>query len=389
MVSSYRRRLRIFALALALTLAAPAAAADAQLLIGVQDDPVFVRLPSSYGGIGTRGEISASLGYQRMAQLGASVLRIAVNWAAVEPRSHSREEWSRYDAAIAHATRAGLSVQLVLAGPAPAFATANHRIGNYRPSDSAFAHFVEAAVRRYKGEVATYSIWNEPNWWSSLKPNPVAPMLYRGLYRAGYTAVKRVDPSAHVLIGELASIGYPGAAIAPLRFLRELLCRTSTLRPWGKCSPLLADGFAVHPYTLRWPPSYPGKGGNDVTTGSISRLVRLLAALAKLHALSTPDGQAPPVYLTEYGWSPKYFSELRRATMASTALGIVSRQPQVKEIVWYQLAAPPAHRPALWDTALLNRRGQITPIFTALRAWITSAAAASAHASAGGASSGR
>jgi hypothetical protein len=269
-----------------------------------------------------------------------------------------------------------LSVQLVLAGPAPAFATANHRVGNYRPSVSAFARFVEAAARRYRGEVGTYSIWNEPNWWSSLKPNPLAPVLYRGLYRAGYAAVKRVDATAQVLIGELAPIGYPGAAIAPLRFLRELTCRVTGLRPSGKCPPLVADGFSLHPYTLRWPPSFPGKGGDDVTTGSLSRLVRMLDQLAQLHALFTPSGQAPPLYLTEYGWSPKYLSEGGRAKMARTAFGIVARQSQVKEVVWYQLAAPPPRRPPLWNTALLTRRGQITPVFNALRAWIASAAAA-------------
>ena len=353
--------------------------ADAQLLVGVQDDPVFVRLPSAYGGLGARGTMPARVGYARLAQLGASVLRIAVNWSVVEPHRAARsEDWRHYDAAVAATRRAGLTVQLVLAGPAPAWATADHHLGVYRPSSAAFARFAEAAALRYRGQVSTFSLWNEPNWWSSLKPNPLAPVLYRELYLAGYAAVKRADPQARVLIGELAPIGYRGAAIAPLRFLRELACRTSSLRPWGRCVPLVADGFAIHPYTLRWPPSFPGKGNDDVTTGSLPRLVRVLAGLARVRALSTPSGEPPPLSLTEYGWSPRYArGERRRAALTTAALRLVARVAQVREIVWYELAAPPPRPSSLWNTALLTHRGATTPVFTALREWIASAAATS------------
>jgi hypothetical protein len=378
-----RRALALLLLLAALPACVPARA-HAQLIVGVQDDPVFVRLPTSFGGLGTRSVLPAGVGYRRLTQLGANVLRIAVNWSAVERRRSQPEDWSRYDAAVAAARTAGLAVQLVLTGPAPAFATANHRAGVYRPNPYAYAHFVQAAAIRYRGQVSAYSIWNEPNWWSSLKPNPLAPVLYRALYQAGYTAIRRADPQAQILIGELAPIGYGGSAIAPLRFLREMTCRTRSLRPWGHCLRLVADGFAVHPYTLRWAPTFPGKGPDDVTTGSLSRIVRVLARLAQLGALTTPGGPPPPLYLTEYGWSPRYVrNEARRAAFATAAFAIAARQPQVREIVWYELAAPPPRHPALWNTALLSYRGAPTPVFNALRRWIAIAAAAAARAGAG------
>jgi hypothetical protein len=52
----------------------------------------------------------------------------------------------------------------------------------------------------------------------------------------------------------------------------------------------------------------------------------------------------------------------------------------VREIVWYELAAPPPHHPWLWNTALLTHRGGLTPVFNALRAWIASGAAAAKQA---------
>jgi hypothetical protein len=163
-----------------------------------------------------------------------------------------------------------------------------------------------------------------------------------------------------------------------------MTCRTRNLRPWGHCLRLVADGFAVHPYTLRWPPTFPGKGPDDVTTGSLSRIVRVLARLAQLGALTTADGQPPPLYLTEYGWSPRYVrDEARRAALATAAFAIAARQPQVREIVWYELAAPPPRHPALWNTALLSYRGAPTPVFNALRRWIAIAAAAAERPGAG------
>jgi len=361
--------------------ASPAAAARTPLRVGIEDDPVFVRLPSSYGGLGPSRSVPGTLGYERAHALGARILRIAVRWSIVQPaRSEHREDWSYYDRAVDGASGAGFEVQMVLSGPAPAFATGNGRVGVYRPRAADFGRFVEAAVRRYHRQVATYSVWNEPNWWSSLKPNRDAAAIYRRLYEVGYAAIKRLDPSARVLIGELAPMGYPEAAIPPLRFLRELTCATTGRQPAARCRGLVADGFALHPYTLRWRPTFPGKGGDDVTTGSLQRIVGVLHRLAELGSLTTPSGAAPGLYLTEYGWHARYppIDEVKRAAYATAGFGLASHQPQVQEIVWYQLAAPPRSRRHIWDTALLTARGQPRPVFTALQEWIAGNASATA-----------
>jgi hypothetical protein len=355
------------ALVLCACLTLPAAApARPPALIGVQDDPVFVRDPGDYRGLAAGRELAAATGYALARGLGAGVLRIAIHWSDVVTGS-GRQSWARYDAAIAAARAHGFTVQLVLSGPAPAAATADHRVGIDRPNAAAFGRFAGAAARRYRGRVEAYSIWNEPNWPSLLAPHRDAAKVYRRLYQAGFAAIRRTDPRALVLLGELAPLGPPEAGIPPLRFLRQLTCAGTRHR----CAPLVADGLALHPYTLRWKPSFPG-GPDDATTGSLPRLDRTLRRLAAAGSLRTPGGRGLPVYLTEYGWraGDQLIGEAARAAYAPAGYGLALSDPNVRELVWYQLASPPPNPFGIWDTGLVSFGGAPSATYIALQRWL-------------------
>ena len=93
-----------------------------------------------------------------------------------------------------------------------------------------------AAGRHYGGKVTTWSIWNEPNLPRFLRPQfanggrPASPQLYRKLYDAGrrglIAAGRGADPT---LFGELAPRG-TGSVVAPLTFLRGMLCLDDELQ---------------------------------------------------------------------------------------------------------------------------------------------------------------
>src|SRR5439155_16308827 len=173
--------------------------------IAVQDDPTFL-----FG----NGRISREAGFQRAQQMGATVLRINVIWA----------DWvcngpRLYDAAIAAAAQHGMRVHLTLVGT-PGDARGDRRLSNRRPSPKLFASFVSAVASRFSGRVARYSLWNEPNLDLFLSPQPSSPTMYRDLYRAGYAALKRSDPNAQVMFGELFSgnVHFPSGR-GPLDFL--------------------------------------------------------------------------------------------------------------------------------------------------------------------------
>jgi beta-glucosidase/6-phospho-beta-glucosidase/beta-galactosidase len=161
-----------------------------------------------------------------MSQLRATRIRMNVNWRAVVGKAARRRKapkridynWSGYDGAARSAYRRGMRLQLTLTGPAPAWATGNHRIGHYKPKATAFRAFARAAAEHFRGVVDRYAIWNEPNYAGWLAPLGQTPKLYRALYLAGYKAIKAADPTAQVLIGETSPLGHRGRSMAPLAF---------------------------------------------------------------------------------------------------------------------------------------------------------------------------
>ena len=67
-----------------------------------------------------------------------------------------------------------------------------------------FAEFCGAVAERYKGRIAAYEVWNEPNLareWGGQPPNPAA---YVELLKACYLAIKAADPAAMVISAGLA-----------------------------------------------------------------------------------------------------------------------------------------------------------------------------------------
>ena len=161
-----------------------------------------------------------------------SSLRANLSWSRVVGTPSSRTapgqpiyDFTRYDRLVNEAAASGMRVQLTLAGPAPAWATGNHRIGVNRISPKRFAEFAAVVARHFNGRVRAVSIWNEPNWHGLLKTERICGKVtkvkkikvkgrkkakrkkvtkrvcvktsarrYRSMYRAAYSAIKRPRP---------------------------------------------------------------------------------------------------------------------------------------------------------------------------------------------------
>lgn len=345
---------------------APAAHAARGMEIALQDDAVLLH-QSYYDPQRAMSQIRA---------LHVTAIRANLLWANVMPywEAHSRTQpahvdyqWGEFDRLIGFAAANGIRVQLTIAGPAPAWAAGDHRVGPFRPNGAKFGTFVRAAAEHFRGRVHRYSIWNEPNYFGWLAPMRSAPGLYRSLYVHGYSAVKSVDPWAQVLIGETVPYAIPRRAMAPIAFLRGVTC---TDRRWHRhCAGLHADGYAHHPYEFAHSPHarYPGR--DNATIGTLGHLTGALARLRRSGALRTPRGHAPDLYLTEFGYfatGKRRLSGSKRAAYLRSAVEIARRNPHVRQLLQYLLVEPPKSI-GNFDTGLIPRSGALTSVYNALR----------------------
>jgi hypothetical protein len=246
--------------------------------------------------------------------LGAHALRVVLYWKDVAPDANSRVkpkldmtdpsvyDWSKYQPVLDEAKARGWTVQVTASGPVPKWAT-NGAVDNLtRPSPNEFRMFMTALSKHFGGEVARWSIWNEPNHPQFLKPQydskhrPVSPGVYRGLYAAALRGLAGAGDTKPVLMGETAPTG-TGNDVAPLTFLRGALCLNNSYKKIGSCGKLRIDGYAHHAYTNRSGPLYQPPGPNDVMIGVLPRLIKALDKAASAGVVS----KQLPIYLTEFG----------------------------------------------------------------------------------------
>ena len=353
------------------------------------------------------GKGDTALAYNTAQALNATRMRILVEWSRVSdaddptPSLDPDYDWGPIDRAIDMAAAHGMRTQLALAGPAPAYASGNGQVSIpvWSPDPARYADFARAAAQHFQGRVDRYSIWNEPNYPSWLEPQSQSPQLYRALYEAGYNAIKSVDPSAQVLIGETVPYGGKvviktkgkngktvsrgkrlGLATAPLKWLRAVACVNARYKRINGCTPLHADGYAHHPYDLEFggdatPPNtkkFPGADNAPIET--LGNLRKALDKLARAGALSTPSGKPLDIYLTESGYfisGKRRLAPAKRAKYLPQQFQLAAAQPRVREMLQYNVFAPTSG----FTTGLFTIDGTPLAEYKTLLAWTKQAAA--------------
>ncbi len=189
-----------------------------------------------------------------------------------------------------------------------------------RPSD--LADFAKAAARRYSGSfnpkdgggvlprVRYWQAWVEPNLDIYYKPvfkrngAPSSPYTYRRVLNAFYDAIHSVRRGNFVLAAGLAPNGVPDVAIAPLDFMRRILCMTGSYekpRPKPGCrARTKADIWAVHPYTTGAPIHLPADPDN-MSVAALPRMIKLLRAANRAKHLRG-NRATTPLWVTEFSW---------------------------------------------------------------------------------------
>lgn len=240
-----------------------------------------------------------------------------------------KSSWANYDRIVNLAQQKGIGV-IFRIDTSPTWAQ-GPQLGNPAnivatpPEDyQAFGDFVAKVVKRYKGRVHYYQIWNEPNLaseWGGYPPNPAA---YTRLLRIAYTRAKEVDPSVVILSAALApTIQNDQTAMPDTVFLQKMY--DAGARPYF-------DVMSTNAYGLRdGPDDWRLNQTNDV---NFSRPILLRQIMVR-------NGDASkPIWASEIGWNSLPANWSKTHPNSVPIWGSVSRALQAEYTVRaYQRAA--------------------------------------------------
>jgi Cellulase (glycosyl hydrolase family 5) len=354
--------LALVPIAIALRAAPPARASQSQVSV-MMDDNLLV-----YSANSTR---MAAL--KQMKSLGVSVVRATLLWSDVahgtknpathhrfnpaNPSDYPKNAWVNYDQLVVDAQAVGIKVYFDVTGPGPAWAMGKTsdptEKPSYMPNVSQFGKFVQAVGTRFSGKyhglprVSTWSIWNEPNQVGWLSPQgvynsqlhevlPYSPILYRQLWYAARGALNRTghtDKTDTVLVGETAPLGSPPqngrTPMRPATFIQQFFCVNSKLKAYTglqasvrgcgvfkRDGPIVASGWAHHPYTKAEPPTWNKAPAGSIVIANIAALPKLLDGIAKN---TRRVAKGLPVWITEMGYETNPPDPTRGVSLADQA----------------------------------------------------------------------
>jgi len=168
-----------------------------------------------------------------------------------------------------------------------------------------YADFCGAIAARYRGRIAAYQVWNEPNLareWGGKAPDPSG---YVAMLKACYQAVKRADPQAIVISAGMAPTTRNDAVAMPdTEYLNRMYA--SGAKPYF-------DALGAHGAGYKAPPekdpaevaSDPNFNNGDPTCGQgPSCRVYCFRHVEDLRQVMVDNGDADKqVVVLEFGWT--------------------------------------------------------------------------------------
>lgn len=131
-------------------------------------------------------------------------------------------DWQRADWILQMAERHGMKLLIRLDSP-PYWSEPEP--GSRLPvNQTDFADYCSSIAARYKGRIAAYEVWNEPNLAREWGDQPPDPAAYVELLKTCYLAIKAADPNAVVISAGMAPTGTddPAIAMPDDAFFREM-----------------------------------------------------------------------------------------------------------------------------------------------------------------------
>jgi hypothetical protein len=227
--------------------------------------------------------------------LGVGWVKQQVEWHTVE-YSPGEFDWKPLDHVVDSCEAMGLKLLLSVVR-APDWLRADV-LESGPPTDyGEFGRFTEALAARYKGRVAAYELWNEPNLAREWRGDTLEPARFVALVAEGSKAVRAVDPGALIVSGAPAVTGINDGvtAIDDRVFLRGMF--EAGIDRW-------VDGIGVHPYGFANPPDESWQDPTHIASSHNEHpSFFFLDTLEDYYAIMLEYSDHPhKLWVTEFGW---------------------------------------------------------------------------------------
>lgn len=180
--------------------------------------------------------------------LGVKWSREEMSWANLKPYEKGSYNWGSWDPWVNELIKRDIKVVAAIqTTPSWASGVATDKADWYwyvprNPQD--YVDFVAAAAQHYAGKIDTWEIWNEQDVEITFKCDGCnRAAIYAQMLAGSYSAIKKANPDATVLIGGLSIHDYNNAGMA---FLDQVVAASG-----GK---LNFDVLSIHPYMPDRPP---------------------------------------------------------------------------------------------------------------------------------------
>ena len=278
--------------------------------------------------------------------------------------------WEKYDHIVSVSEDNGLEIIARLSSP-PQWAQASGKIaGAFAPPASYedFTDYAVAVVERYKGRVAHYQVWNEPNIYPEWGEQTISPEAYTELLCLSHDAIKRAYPDAVVLAAALApTVALTGRDLNDFIFL-ERMYRAGA----GECFDVMsAQGYGLWsgPTDRRMRPGSVNYGRNQfirdimVAHGDAGKPIWI----SEMNWNAVPRASGlPPIYgrvslEQQASWAP---SAYERARQEWPWVGVVN--------FWYFKRADASEMDQSWFYfRMVDPDFSLMPVYGSVRTYIT------------------
>jgi len=229
------------------------------------------------------------------ADLGVGWIKQQVDWNTIEI-APGEYLWDDLDHFVDQAEAHGFKILLGVAR-APGFSRSEPVEEDGPPEDfTIFNRFMLALTTRYRGRVAAYELWNEPNLRREWRGDDLSAKTLVACLRQGAMGARRGDPQA-VLVS--AAPGVTGIndgvnAIDDRVYLRAMIA--AGVGEW-------VDAIGTHPYGAANPPDERASDPTHKAGGFNNHpSFFFLDTLEDYRAILIEAGIDKPIWVTEFGW---------------------------------------------------------------------------------------